>query len=326
MYSLKFDSSGMKVFEDVDVSIELILKEAGIPFRMMNSNTLNLSSEQYKSLALAMDRHLSGEQILRISIVDSIATFVPEFFAGLCAENGINCIRRIAKYKKIIAPVDMTVTEDDSTVSVNYVYDDGESIPRMFLLNAQISLLSIIRKGSGLESISPVKVITEYDYTSEIDDYLGIPSALGDENVIVFKKSDLLRPFITENNNMWDYLEGELNKRLKELEIDKSFSASVRRALFDMIPSGASDADRISNELGISKRTLQRKLKDEGTSFNQQLNHARELLVRNYLKMDMSLDEIAYLVNYADSKSLSRAFRVWTGESVSEYRKKLHVL
>lgn len=73
----------------------------------------------------------------------------------------------------------------------------------------------------------------------------------------------------------------------------------------------------------MSKRTLQRRLKEEDTTFNEQLNHVRELMVRNYLKMNMNLDEIAFLVNYSDAKSLSRAFKVWTGMSVTDYRSEL---
>lgn len=73
----------------------------------------------------------------------------------------------------------------------------------------------------------------------------------------------------------------------------------------------------------MSKRTLQRRLNDEGTSYNEQLNHTRELLVRNYLKTEMTLDEIAFLVNYLDAKSLSRAFKTWTGMSVTQYRKEV---
>ena len=122
---------------------------------------------------------------------------------------------------------------------------------------------------------------------------------------------------------MWDYLESELNQRLREIEVDQSFSATVRKTLFELLPAGISDADKVSRELGVSKRTLQRRLKDEDTSFNEQLNHTRELMVRSYLKMDMTLDEIAFLINYSDAKSLSRAFRVWTGMSITDYRSEM---
>ncbi|MCT4583889.1 MAG: helix-turn-helix transcriptional regulator [Peptostreptococcaceae bacterium] len=310
-----------KIFESMNIEIEIILNEAGIPSGVVNNNNFVLNTDQYKKLIEVVDKYMKGEFLVEISKVDSIASFNPEFFAGLCAQNGLECIKRISKFKKILAPIQMTVTEKDDFVSISYSYNDGSSVPSMMSIHAQISILSIIRKGTGDESLMPQKIIGSTNYPVDAIKYFNLePSVIDKANEIVFKKSDLMKPFITKNNRMWEYLEGELNQRLKEMEVDKSFSATVRKTLLKLLPSGFSDVQKISYELGISKRTLQRRLKEENTTFNEQLNHTRELMVRNYLKMNMNLDEIAFLVNYSDAKSLSRAFKVWTGMSVTDYR------
>lgn len=314
------------MFEKIGVNLELLLREAGIPPRAVNNSKFQFTAEQYKGLVNAIDSHMNSELIVPISKVDTIASFTPEFFAGLCADNGMNCINRIAKYKKIIAPIRMNIVNSHDRIIISYHYNDGSSIPRMMFIHAQISILSIIRKGTGDESILPYKVAGECDYPKNAIEYFGInPTKIDVGNEIVFNKEDLNRSFITENNKMWDYLESELNQRLRETEVDQSFSAIVRKTLFELLPAGISDADKVSHELGVSKRTLQRRLNEEGTSFNEQLNHVRELMVRNYLKMDMTLDEIAFLINYSDAKSLSRAFRVWTGMSITDYKREMEV-
>lgn len=67
---------------------------------------------------------------------------------------------------------------------------------------------------------------------------------------------------------------------------------------------------------------MQRKLTQEDTSFQKQLNKTRELLARNYISnTDMSSDDIAFLLGYQEVNSFLRAFSVWTGMSVSEYKK-----
>lgn len=67
---------------------------------------------------------------------------------------------------------------------------------------------------------------------------------------------------------------------------------------------------------------MQRKLLDEDTSFQKQLNGTRELLAKNYLKnTDMSSDDIAFLLGYQEINSFLRAFSLWTGMSVSEYKR-----
>ena len=75
--------------------------------------------------------------------------------------------------------------------------------------------------------------------------------------------------------------------------------------------------------MGMSRRTLQRKLQDENTNFQKQLNHTRELLAINYLKnTDMSSNDIAFLLGYQELNSFLRAFNIWTGMSITEYKQK----
>ena len=130
------------------------------------------------------------------------------------------------------------------------------------------------------------------------------------------------KPFISYNEAMWEFFEPEMQKRLYEMERDDSFSAKVRSALTELLTGGMSTADDVAEKLGISKRTLQRKLLDEDTSFQKQLNSTRELLAKNYLRnTDMSSDDIAFLLGYQEINSFLRAFNLWTGMSVSEYKR-----
>ena len=123
------------------------------------------------------------------------------------------------------------------------------------------------------------------------------------------------------NESMWNFFEPELQKRLYEMDRDDSFAAKVRSALMELLPGGAGAVDDVARKLGISRRTLQRKLTEENTSFQKQLNGTRELLAKNYIKnTEMSSDDIAFLLGYQELNSFLRAFNAWTGMSVSEYK------
>lgn len=106
--------------------------------------------------------------------------------------------------------------------------------------------------------------------------------------------------------------------------MDESFSAQVRSALVDLLPAGESTIEDVAGKLNVSKRTLQRKLKNEATSFQKQLNGVREMLAKSYLQnTTLSADEIAYLLGYLEVNSFLRAFTLWTGISLSDYRQQL---
>ncbi|MGL5617202.1 MAG: SDR family NAD(P)-dependent oxidoreductase [Sarcina sp.] len=133
-------------------------------------------------------------------------------------------------------------------------------------------------------------------------------------DVIIFK---------SDNPIMWEYLEPELEKRIKEFEIDESYVAEVRNALIEFIPKGDVKIEDIAKYMNCSKRTLQRRLKDEDTTFQKQLNHVRELLTKHYLKnSEITTEEIAYLLGYKDLTSFLRAFQIWTGDTITEYKQK----
>lgn len=129
---------------------------------------------------------------------------------------------------------------------------------------------------------------------------------------------------------MWDYFKPELTKRLSELSVDDSTSARVRSILTELLPNGEFTIDDVAKKLGYSKQTLQRKLSSENTTFQKQLNSTREVLALNYLQntdmttSDMTTSDIAYLLGYQEFNSFLRAFSIWKGISISEYREKMN--
>ncbi len=95
--------------------------------------------------------------------------------------------------------------------------------------------------------------------------------------------------------------------------------AAIRRAL----PGGELTIDSLSVEMGISRRTLQRRLNGLDSSFKQLLQDVREELSRRYLDDPrLAITEIALLLGYSDQASFSNAFKVWCGCAPSEYRQR----
>ena len=97
----------------------------------------------------------------------------------------------------------------------------------------------------------------------------------------------------------------------------KDMKAAMRRAL----PSGQLSVDSLSSDLGISRRTLQRRLNSRDSSFKLLLQAIREeLSLRYLLDPRLGITEIAFLLGYSDQASFSNAFRGWRGCSPRDYR------
>ena len=99
------------------------------------------------------------------------------------------------------------------------------------------------------------------------------------------------------------------------------FLRTVREAIGRSLPTGELSIDQLATELGVSRRTLQRRLADRDTHFMQVLAEVRaELAVRYLADQRLGITEIAFLLGYSDLAAFSTAFRGWYDCSPSEYR------
>ena len=304
----------------IGLDLKTILELANLPDSTWKEE-MNLSTLDYYHLLTALDQIANDEQIIAMSRIKDIQMFMPPFFAALSSKNGLAAIEHFAKYKKITGPIVVNIEVFDDLVRVSYRYDyPGLDLPRFAVLNEQLLLLDLIWTGTGQE-IVPVHVGTPYTYGEASVRIFGSQVEVMEGNELLFKKADLEKPFLTANNVMLDYLEPQLKERLAEAMTSESFTGIVQQKLYQAIPSGCFTIEDIAASLGISSRTLQRNLTAEGTKFNQELQNVQKILAFSYFKNpEMTTEDVAYLLGYSEVSSFSRAFKKWTGQTISEYR------
>ena len=95
----------------------------------------------------------------------------------------------------------------------------------------------------------------------------------------------------------------------------------VRNALANELCGGDPSLERIATDLNLTPRTLQRKLQELGTSYNDVLDQMRRQLSMRYLRDPrMAICEVAYMLGFSESSSFHRAFKRWTGVTPKEFR------
>lgn len=108
---------------------------------------------------------------------------------------------------------------------------------------------------------------------------------------------------------------------LREPDAVDPFLLDARTAIRRRLPGGSLTVDSLAQDMGITRRTLQRRLSRVGASFKQILQEVREEQSRRYLDDPrLAITEIALLLGYSDQASFSNAFRSWCGCAPSEYR------
>lgn len=314
------------LIESLGISTAEALKKSNLPEDLFSHQIPSLTAIEYIRF-MEILKELSIDECIPIKIgtIENIETFSPPIFAAYCSRNVLTCMKRISTYKKLIGPLVFLVNENKDNITLEMTFENEENeLPEFLVATEMVFLVQLIRNATKTHII-PKEVMTKHKLDNDnYEKFFGVSPKVGPRNILTISKEDALRPFISQNDVMWEYFEPELRRRLSELDIDDTYAARVRSALIELLPAGEGSIDDVSSKLGCSKRTLQRKLKEEDTTFQKQLNHTRELLARHYLKnSNMVSDDIAYLLGYQDLNSFVRAFHIWTGMTISEYKKKI---
>ena len=122
---------------------------------------------------------------------------------------------------------------------------------------------------------------------------------------------------------MYGQLIEQAEKYLRSLYAQDNYAAQLKRMLVELMATGEANADSACRALKLSRRTLQRRLKAEKTSFQKVLQEVRAVLAISYLRDDrLKALEVAMLLGYSSISSFTTAFKSWYDLPPVEYRQR----
>lgn len=322
MKHFPLDKNYAALLKAYGISVDELLKRAKLPLDMFVRDNPCVTTEEYYRFMKAIEDIVPDKKMpILLATADNIETITPPIFGAYCSANARECVKRIAQYKALAGAIIFGICEDEQGITVEIKGEEDIEIPEIIIGVEMVLLTNLIRKATK-ENVIPIKITVQKSFVNpEYEQFLGLKAEEGVANSITFSLDEAEIPFITRNESMWNFFEPELKRRLSEMDTDDSFSAKVRSVLVEILPAGKSGVEDVAAALGMSRRSLQRKLKEEDTTFQKQLNHVRELLAKNYIQnTQLSSEDIAYLLGYQDLNSFFRAFSLWTGKSVTAYK------
>ena len=141
-------------------------------------------------------------------------------------------------------------------------------------------------------------------------------------NQLLFSRTDLALTLRSADPALSRIVRRRLDKMLKQIPRTDSIGLQVRRVLLDNLTGGELTAASIARGLGLSERTLHRRLRAENTSFADILDSVRGELAKSLLpEPGIGIGEIAFLLGYSEPSAFHRFFRRWTGSTPLAYRR-----
>ncbi|OUS36685.1 hypothetical protein A9Q94_08390 [Rhodobacterales bacterium 56_14_T64] len=316
-----------QVAQLLKISPERVLRRAGLPEDFFGSEGRGVTAREWFALWEAVEAEY-GKPDLTVQLGQAFARgpFVPPIFAFSCSPTIEMGLTRLALFKPLMGPIKLDVKRWEDAVVVTYSSADPEvPLPSAIARFEAVYFLECCRIFTG-EHIVPLGIgmIGAAEQWRPLLPVLGVAPEPAHDFHLTFSLHDATLPLITQSEEMWQGFEEGLRKKMLTRNVSLTMSERVRNALLEALPSGHNTVDDVCKRLYVSKRTLQRKLKDEGATFQEVLDETRSDLSHHYLKKpDVSVVEISYLLGFQDPGSFYRAFQGWTGQTPADVRSRL---
>ncbi|MBK1706086.1 AraC family transcriptional regulator [Halochromatium glycolicum] len=202
----------------------------------------------------------------------------------------------------------------------------GDGRVGMLLSNeASLSAVDTISREVSTSAFVPLAVYFRHAPRGDISVYeahFGCPVHFeSGRDALLVSDASLDAPNRLGDETIAGFFDRHLEQQLASLTQERHLECRVRRAVATVLSEGVPTVSSVASELAMSARTLQRRLSEQGHSFQTLVDRARmDLAQRLLAETDYSLAEVAFLTGFADQSGFTRAFKRWAGQTPRSYR------
>jgi AraC-like DNA-binding protein len=316
--------------EELGVPPADVLREAGLPEGLFEQEKILVNTEELFALYRGLGRASRDPAIgLKLGTEPRVERYDPIALAAVSARSLRDALQRLARYKQLTCPEELHVAERGDECRVQFRWLLAQETEPPVLVDVCFAwVVGIARRGTGGE-VNPKRLELRAATGSRemYEAHFGCPAKVdARQNTIVFARTDLDRPFQTHNADLFATVAPQLDAELAHASASRAIGEQVKAILKRLLAGQRPGIEDVARELRLSSRTLQRRLAETGTTFQQVVQEARRELARHYLlHSSLELNDTAYLLGYEDAHSFFRAFHGWEGSSPGEWRAR-HVL
>ena len=275
----------------------------------------------------ALAVNTTGDDAFGLSVPNYITptTFHALGFSLMVSSSLRDAWLRTQRYYQIVSnALEIQIQHGEDESALCYVKIPGKEYAKE-AIDAFVATMVKLSADITAGNAQPIKILLERTKPAQSDQFKASFSCdvyfESKRNEIYYKNEDLDRVLTTANRDIALKNDEVVQSYLARL-LQQSFSKQVTEKIITLLAMGEPNQQLVANELNISSRQLQRKLKDESTSFRGLLEDVRKDLAKNYLaKPQQSIIEIAFQLGFQDPSNFTRAFKRWFGVSPTAFRR-----
>ena len=294
--------------------------------RPRSASRWRISARQFFDLWHAIGRSAVARDFgLRIGADASPQQYAVGSIAALHSANVGEALAKFARYKRLVTPEEILLdfAEGEARLSLHWLLS-FDPAPECLVDGMFAAAVSIARRGAG-KLLRPRRL----EVTRRRADEDMLARHFGCEvrfdapvDMLVFDEAALSERFIvTHDNAMLDAIVPGLEAALDRQSAGRTLIGDVRMTLLRNLRGERPSVASIAEQMRMSSRTLQRRLENADTSFQELLDGVRRHSARRLLtNTDLSTGEVAFLLGFEEVNSFTRAFRGWEGTTPNRWR------
>ncbi len=312
------------------ISVDSLLEKAGLTKEQINDPRAQLSLAQFDNVLEVM-REASRDPAMGLHHGLTLQLNTLQILGPLLATSSTlrQSFDLYARYKDLISPhIAFTLEQRGVETHICYIDRIENGNKPIYAEIAMTSLLSIARALSAKDSFRINETHFRHSQPEYVEEYKRIfksPVYFGKKQTkIVVNTSILEKPLLGALPETNRKTELEARNLLIQLQQSQKVSRQIIHYLEENLGQNPISIQDVADHLKMTPRTLQRRLKDEDTSYVALREKVRFRFAQNYLRDDaMNMDSIAALLGFSESTNFYHAFKRWSGVSPGEFRKRL---
>lgn len=311
--------------ENRGLDSKAILDRVDIPPSAFEDTRTRLPKRKFEALWQAASEVTGDPAIaLRVSTIVRANTLGIIGYLASVSESRRNAFELVRGLTPVLWEDVECDLESDGEIAIIRCRTGGDPQRSRFTTEYAIGLMVTMSRLLGARRSDPLEARFSYSAPAYADEYeriLGLPVRFdAGEDGVVFPISMMDSSNPTADAALRQLLQRYAADQLAKIPASVRFSQRVRACVHSMLPLGNLTAETVAAQLGMSERTLRRRLHGEGTSYQQILNDVRIELARHYLTQEKpGIAEVAQILGFSDQSAFTKAFRRWTGQTPAHF-------
>lgn len=242
-----------------------------------------------------------------------------------CSKAG-EIFERCERYFKLLSNTYLFKVEKEDDLSKVHLFRDAYRQGVALSNEATFSATVVVLQAMTETDMAPVRLSLKHEAPKDLESYhqaFKCPILFNQpHNFIAYRTSDLEQRTAKADISINKFLVERVEEETRGIAVSSiKIAADVETLIKEALPSGIPSITQIGEYMGMSSRTLTRRLSEKGMTFRELVQQTQEKISKDLLKNSSdSVGEIAFQTGFSEQSAFSRAFKRWTGQSPLEYR------